>query len=71
MKAAILIVVLSTLIAGCAAEVRASSPRSVMIAATSPESAQAKANEECGKYRRYAQLVNQPQMYTFLFACVE
>lgn len=67
------LIVLSLLLtlAGCAASVKASSPRSAVISAPSIARAQAAADAECGKHRRIAQFVLENPEFVFTFNCVE
>jgi hypothetical protein len=58
-------------LAGCAATVQATSPRSAVVHAPSVAKAQAAADTECGKHRRFAQFVQERPEFVFTFHCVE
>lgn len=61
-------------LAGCAAEVISSSPRTVVVTARDNMVAesQALADKECAKHGRYARLIERPHRYSdqFVFDCV-
>ncbi len=68
--------VISTVLAGCAAEVISSNPRSVTIRVGEVRVADAQkaAEAECAKYQRYARLTIRPTPATanyWVFDCVE
>lgn len=65
----------AVLLAGCAAHVVSSSPRTVVIAGAWNRVAEAQtlADAECGKHKRFARLVSKPRVgeNQHLFDCVE
>jgi uncharacterized protein YceK len=69
MKTLLLITVV--LLAGCGATIKAASPRSVVIHAMTIQSAQALADKECEKHRRFAEFVTKPDGFIWQFRCVE
>lgn len=70
----IVIVVFSAVLAGCAAKVITSGPRTVMVNAGSadPGGAMALATAECAKYNRLPRLAGKPREdRQWVFDCVE
>ena len=71
-----LIIGFTVLLTGCAAQVLSSNPRSVTVQAGQLKivEAQALADGECAKHKRYARLLIRPTDYTpnhWVFDCVE
>ena len=67
-------VVFSTALAGCAAQVVSSSPRTVVVKAGSLDIAKAQplADQECGKHSRHARLAgHQEETMQWIFDCVQ
>ena len=76
MKFLLPIALICTSLAGCAASVIASNPRSVTVKAgtTKAADAQALADAECAKHGRFARLTIPPggeQPMNYVYACVE
>lgn len=71
MRTISLLLLAMSLLTGCAATVKASSPRSAVIHAGGIAKAQALADSECGKHQRIAQFVQERPEFVFTFNCVE
>lgn len=75
MKAILSAVAATLLLTSCAAQVISSSPRSVVIGASSGliAESQSLADAECAKHQRFARLVKQPTSGRddFLYDCVQ
>ena len=69
------LLLLITLLSGCAAKVVSSGPRSVVISASDDKVADAQklAEQECRKHNRFAQLRREPTKSSdrFIFDCVQ
>lgn len=59
------------LLSGCAASIKASSPRSVVVDSWSMKAAQEMANAECGKHKRFAKFIQENPEFVFTYHCVE
>lgn len=77
MKTTLIFIVACAVLTGCAAQVVASSSRSVMVKAVQRQSgeAQALADAECAKHQRFARMSARPNFdadqHTFVFDCVQ
>lgn len=77
MKNTIILATLCVLLAGCAATVTSSTPRSIVVNAGSRNDsagAQRLAQQECQKHGRHARMTGRPMPYVtneFTFDCVE
>lgn len=65
------ILIVTVLLTGCGAWVKASSPRSVTVAADTIRQAQEVANAECAKHQRFARFSQEHQRFNYTFDCVE
>ena len=64
-------IALSAMLTGCAASIKASSPRSVVIDSWSMKAAQEAANTECAKHKRFAKFIQEKPEFVFTYHCVE